>query len=148
MTLGFLQRIQDILRERSGNDKMVLSDYFDFIGGTSTGSIISGALSLGKPVEEISDLYHRLGAEIFKPRLWINKYLGPLSGLFGAQYSIEALNKHLHNVFGDMTIGDKKLKTGICKIGSVKSCDSIILSCFSAKKPCCGEYRAFSCPGK
>lgn len=116
LTLGFLKKIEDILRQRSGNDQLVLSDYFDFIGGTSTGSIIAGALSIGKSVDEISDMYHRLGGEIFKPRLWINKYLSFLSGLFGAQYSIVALNKRLEEVFGDMTLGDEAIKTGLCII--------------------------------
>ncbi len=100
---------------------MVLADYFDFIGGTSTGSIIASALAVGMPVEHITELYHRLGGEIFKPRTWFNKLLadwglGDLSGLFGSQYSIEALNHRLNEVFGNMTLGDQRIKTGLCII--------------------------------
>ena len=91
LTLGFLQKIQDIMRERSGNPHFVLRDYFDFVGGTSTGSIIASTIATGKSVEEIKELYMALGYEIFKPRLFINKYLGFLSSFFGAQYSSEAI---------------------------------------------------------
>ena len=41
LTAGLLQRIEDLLRARAGGDPAFrLSDYFDLIGGTSTGSII------------------------------------------------------------------------------------------------------------
>lgn len=93
---------------------MVLSDYFDFIGGTSTGSIIASALSLGMSIKDIKTLYLTLGNDIFKPRIWINKYLGFISSFFGSQYSIKALQMHLKNLFGDMTLGDEAILTGLC----------------------------------
>ena len=41
LTLGYLQRIEDILRQKADADpEFRLCDYFDLIGGTSTGSII------------------------------------------------------------------------------------------------------------
>ena len=62
LTAGLLRRMEDILRARAGGDpNFRLSDYFDLIGGTSTGSIIAAGLSLGMTAEEVRDHYFTLG---------------------------------------------------------------------------------------
>ncbi|MFM7550941.1 MAG: patatin-like phospholipase family protein [Cyanobacteriota bacterium] len=46
LTLGFLERIEWLLRQRHGGDPAFrLCDYFDLIAGTSTGSIIAALLA-------------------------------------------------------------------------------------------------------
>lgn len=52
LTLGFLNRIETILRKKHNNNTMVLSDYFDFIGGTSTGFIIA-AIGVGGNINKV-----------------------------------------------------------------------------------------------
>jgi len=37
LTLQYLEAIEALLRQRTGRADLVLSDYFDLIGGTSTG---------------------------------------------------------------------------------------------------------------
>jgi len=69
VTIGFLKKIEHILRERHGNPSLVLSDYFDLVGGTSTGAIIATLLALGKPTEEIEGLYRTLGPKIFEKNI-------------------------------------------------------------------------------
>ena len=108
VTLGYLKRIEDILRARHGGSAdFRLSDYFDLIAGTSTGAIIAAALSLGMSVDDLTDIYLRLGKEVFHRSPW-------RKGILRARYSEAELTKHLKRVFGgDTTLGDARLKTGL-----------------------------------
>jgi uncharacterized protein len=68
LTLGYLERVESLLRTRFNNPALVLSDYYDLIGGTSTGAIIGCCLATGKPVKDIINLYTDLGKEVFANR--------------------------------------------------------------------------------
>jgi len=105
MSLGFLERIEEILRDRHGNPDLRLCEYFDLIGGTSTGSIIAAGLALGMTATELKDLYLELGGKVFgakKVKLW------------EALFKTEPLEEQLERIFGDVTLGSESLKTGIC----------------------------------
>ena len=65
LSLGFLERIEAILRERYGQPDLRLCDYFDLIGGTSTGAIIATGLALGMDVAEVKQCYLDIGHRIF-----------------------------------------------------------------------------------
>src|SRR5258705_10586401 len=65
ITLEVLKRIEQILRERAANPNLVLSDYFDYISGTSTGAIIATCLSIEMTVGAITKFYHESGPAIF-----------------------------------------------------------------------------------
>jgi hypothetical protein len=107
LSLGYLARIEDILRERVGNDSdFRLCDYFDLIGGTSTGSIIAAGLAMGMSVEELIDVYHTLGVEVFE-----ESFLR--FGLLGAKFPKEPLMRALSKFFEDETLGSDKLRTGL-----------------------------------
>jgi patatin-like phospholipase/acyl hydrolase len=114
LTIGYLKRIETILREKSENpDTFRLSDYFDLIGGTSTGALIATFLSLGNTVEEIKDIYMDLGGKIFgKKRNWWN----PLETFkyVKAEFSKVALEDFLKKYFGTTTLGSREVKTGLC----------------------------------
>jgi patatin-like phospholipase/acyl hydrolase len=56
------QRLQSALKR---DDGFVLADYFDYIGGTSTGAIIAAFLSLGWRVSRILDFYVKAGPAMF-----------------------------------------------------------------------------------
>lgn len=105
LTLEFLDKIQTDLRQRMGRPDLVLSDYFDLIGGTSTGSIIAGLLCRGKSVSEIKTIYAGLAEPVFSNR----RFLGQI---MQAKFPIEALEKALIQHFGEMTLGSAKWKTG------------------------------------
>ena len=71
ITLGILARIESELRDATGNPELRLRDFFDYIGGTSTGAVIAAGLAIGKSVDELSTLYRRDGAAMFtRARLW------------------------------------------------------------------------------
>ncbi len=114
LTLGYLQRMEDILLEQNGNDAgFTLSDYFDLIGGTSTGSIIAACLAIGMKVADIKEKYFDLGGKIFgKKHSWWD--VGPLYLFDKAHYDAKPIETELQKLFGDITLGDDKIKTGLC----------------------------------
>jgi uncharacterized protein len=60
-------RLETLLRGALGaGDDFVLSDYFDYIAGTSTGAIIATCLSLGYSVAQVRDFYLEGAAAMFR----------------------------------------------------------------------------------
>jgi len=110
ISLGYLARIEAGLRRRHGRPDLVLSDYFDLIGGTSTGAIIASALALGWPVEKIHNMYLTLGRDAFRPR---KSWLGPVSKLVSAKFDDAAVAKLLRESLGDRTLGSPDLRVGL-----------------------------------
>lgn len=107
VTLQYLEVIENVLRKRLGRPDLVLSDYFDLIGGTSTGAIIAAALALGFPVAKIQTLYLDLATMIFK-KPWYR--IGAIIPKFGNR----DLQKALQNTYGaNTTMGSDLLKTGL-----------------------------------
>lgn len=107
LTLGFLERIEQILRARHGNDPdFRLSDYFDMVAGTSTGAIIAAGLAMGFSVDKLKTLYQGLASSVFNKPFW---RLGLLESKFPTAPLQEALNKE----FGDVLLGSNKLLTGL-----------------------------------
>jgi uncharacterized protein len=125
LTLGYLQRIEDILCKQNGNNpNFVLSDYFDLIGGTSTGSIIASCLAIGMKVSAIKDMYMDLGGQIFgKKYKWWNIF--QVGDLFKASYDAAPLEQQLQKVFGDITLGSEKIKTGLCIVAKRADTNSV-----------------------
>lgn len=107
LTLAFLKEIEDVLRIQSGGgEDFRLSDHFDLIGGTSTGSIIAAGLALGMSVQEIHDHYFRLGEKVFKPSIFSK-------GVFSQQYDAAKVKEALREVYGDRTLGAQDYRTGL-----------------------------------
>lgn len=113
LTLGYLKKMETLLRKKYDDPEYRLCDYFDLIGGTSTGSIIAGGLAIGLTIDELAEDYMVLGGKIFgEKRDWWNpletwKYLQ-------ANYDYKALETSLKEVFGDITMGSDKVLTGLC----------------------------------
>ncbi len=107
LTLGFLEKIEEILRVRHQKEDLKLCDYFDLIGGTSTGAIIAGALAIGKNAGEIKKMYLDLGGKVFGKKKWKK---------WEALFDAEPLKKELEDVFEDKKLGNPSIKTGLCII--------------------------------
>ncbi len=110
ITLGFLSRLEELLRQRSGDPELVLADYFDLIGGTSTGALIAASLSLGWPVEKVVGLYHGLARDVFRPR---RSLLGPLARLVGSKFDEKPLEEAIRTEIGGMRLDDDAFRCGL-----------------------------------
>jgi hypothetical protein len=106
-TLGMLKVLEDELRRRSGaGDAFRLSDYYDLIGGTSTGAIIATALALGLSVDEIITLYLRLGPDVFGRTAGDGVFLQ-------SKFESKKLRRALYSVLTTKTLGSQDLRTGL-----------------------------------
>lgn len=108
VSLAFLERIEWLLAERTGQAGLRLCDYYDLIGGTSTGSIIATGLALGYSVDELIAIYRSLSEFAFKNvrLLWLG---GLLAHKFPPQPLMAAIERHV----GHETLGSDKLRTGL-----------------------------------
>lgn len=113
LTLGYLKKIETILRAKENDPDLLLCDYFDLIGGTSTGSIIAAGLSIGMTVDELKNKYMELGGKIFGDK---RNFWNPLETwkYLKAEYNYKELENSLTAIFGDMTLESDKIKTGLC----------------------------------
>ena len=117
LTLGFLERLEDRLADRlvrsgklANRGDFRLCQYFDLIGGTSTGSIIAGALAMGWRAADLKQEYLALGGDVFRGDR------GALGAAFGSRFDSKALERHLRTIFGEVTLGGEELKTGLCVV--------------------------------
>lgn len=107
LTLGMLKALEDELRRRAHGDAAFrLSDYYDLIGGTSTGAIISSGLSLGFSVDEMIDFYMRLGPEVFGRTAGDGVFLQ-------TKFESKKLRRALHSALSTKTLGSQDIKTGL-----------------------------------
>ena len=65
MTVEILAKIEKDLRESTQNENLVLSDFFDFICGTSTGGILATCISAGMSMDSIRKFYIDSGEDMF-----------------------------------------------------------------------------------
>ena len=126
LTLGYLKKIETILKEKHpDNPDYRMSNYFDLIGGTSTGAIIASLLSLGKTVDNITELYMDLGDKIFgEKRNWWN----PMETMkwLKANYDYKGMMEGLQFALGaDTTLGSDRIKTGLCVVAKRADTNSI-----------------------
>jgi hypothetical protein len=108
LTVAFLERIELLLTERYGKE-VRLGDYFDFVGGTSTGAIIAGALALGYRTEQVKDFYVRLAPSAFKGSRW-------RIPLLQAKFDASGLRTQIEAVVGNRLLKSTDLITGYCLI--------------------------------
>ena len=108
LTLEFLEQIETLLGKRSPDpEQFRLCDYFDLIGGTSTGSIIAAMLACGFSAGEIKTLYRQLADEVFQQSVLRH-------GVFVSKFPEKPLRKALASYLGEATTLDSdKIRTGL-----------------------------------
>lgn len=91
-------------RVANGSPEFRLCDYFDYIGGTSTGAIIAAALARGMSADELLSFYEDFGKQAFTKR--------NLFARWKSLYGNGELEKKLKEVFGaDTQLFPKDLRT-------------------------------------
>ena len=105
VALAFLERLETLLRERFGRP-IVLADYFDLIGGTSTGALIATGLALGQDVGSLIASYLALSAQVFRGSRWHG-------GLLVPKFRSKPLEAQIQAQVGDATLGSDRLRCGL-----------------------------------
>jgi hypothetical protein len=118
ITLRVLKVLEEKLREESGRgDDFRLSDWFDYVGGTSTGAIIAAAIARGLSVGEIITFYETFGKEVFRKRRW---------GIWESLDGDGALAKKLKDVYGEQaTLRPEDLRTLLLVVTRNATTDSV-----------------------
>ena len=107
LTLEYLELMESEFRKRYDDKNFVLSDYFDLIGGTSTGSIIAAGLACGLTVEQLKTLYNSIGTDVFQADFWRR-------GLLAPKFKAEPLQQALDAQLGaDTTLDGDRIRTGL-----------------------------------
>jgi hypothetical protein len=108
ITVAFLERVESVLSERLGHE-VRLGDWFDLVGGTSTGALIAGALALGYRTGEIKDFYLQLATRCFQPTRWGIP-------LFQAKFNADGLRAEILRIVADRKLSSTDLITGLCVV--------------------------------
>ena len=105
LTLEILAEMERQIDRETGIQR--LCDYFDYIGGTSTGSIIAAGLAIGMSTQELIKFYRESGEQMFEKTGLLQR----VTSLLGSLYKDEPLARKLREVFHDGRGGDADLTT-------------------------------------
>ena len=83
-----------------------LADWFDLVGGTSTGSLIAGAIALGFNTSDIKAFYLDRASHVFKRPFW------RIPGL-QAKFDARALQQEIDSIVKKRTLDSEDLITGL-----------------------------------
>lgn len=108
ITVAFLERMEAVIATQEGR-AVCLGDWFDLVGGTSTGAVIAGALALGHTTEELKHFYLRLAPRVFRRPFW--RVMG-----LQAKFDARALRHEIEEVVGERSLDSDDLVTGLCVI--------------------------------
>lgn len=96
LTLEVLIKIEEMIAEATGQgNEFRLCDFFDYIGGTSTGAIIAAGLARGMSARQLLEFYRRTGPAMFDKAFLLQR----LKSL----YKSEPLAQELKKTFGEKT---------------------------------------------
>ncbi len=101
---------------------------FDLIIGTSTGSILAGAIAQRINLDTVISLYQNEGKNIFKKR-WFSR-----SGLFTSKYRPEPLQAQLKSIFNNTVLGDIEKPLLICATDIGNSSQFVFKTTFNNQK--------------
>jgi len=118
LTVEVLAELETQLANRLGSgSEFRLSDFFDFVSGTSTGAIIAACVSKGMSVNEIRSFYLDSGRDMFDKASILKR--------FRYKFEDDKLSAKLQEVFGkNTTLGSDELKTVLMMVMRNATTDS------------------------
>lgn len=117
ISLGILEEIEGIVGRP-------LSNYFDLIGGTSTGSFIAASLAYGRTTDEIRQFYLDLGRRVFNRWVKAGSLLEKFHQAVRPLFDSDAMERALAQNFGDVEMRSEELKTGLAIMAKRLDTDS------------------------
>jgi uncharacterized protein len=106
VSVAFLERLEKAIEEIEGRP-VLLADWFDLIGGTSTGAIIASLLALGYRAANIREFYIKLAPRIFKRSAW---RFSAMQSKFDAAPLLREIEETIGN---GRTLDSEDLRTGL-----------------------------------
>lgn len=134
VTLGFLSELESQLGGRFAGAYIAagkqpsdfrLCDYFDLIGGTSTGGIIAAMLALGFAVDDVRKVYLKMCPRVFERgrKGFLSRFFNPYS-LFRPSFDAQEFKRAVDEIMdlvlergqrmgrGELLLGTDMLRTG------------------------------------
>jgi hypothetical protein len=108
ISVAFLERMETILRQQTG-PKSSLGDWFDLIGGTSTGAIIAGGVALGFNTSQLEEFYRLRAHRVFR------RSFGRIPGI-RSRFDAKMLSAEIELVVGNRTLDTPDLTTGFALV--------------------------------
>ncbi len=116
LTIQYLKAIEGAVKQRLGADAL-LCDYFDLIGGTSTGSIVAAGLACGMTVAALETLYLTIGSSVFQPGGLARFLPEAIQGKLAPKFPAGPLQRELDRQLGaDTTLDSDRIRTGLAII--------------------------------
>jgi uncharacterized protein len=107
LLLGWLERLEQLLRARYGDADLRLSDYFDLIGASGVAALLAAELAQGRTVAEAGRAFCGAIAALYSSRSLVG-----MTGLTGSMFRVGPLRQMLDAAWGTATLTSPPLKTG------------------------------------
>ena len=121
LTIEVLIRMEEMLAEATGQGTdFRLCEFFDYVGGTSTGAVIAAGIARGMTGKEILAFYQNTGPSMFDKQSVLRRWY--------SLYKSDPLQHQLENTFGaTTTLNPEHLKCLLLAVTRNRTTDS----------PCC-----------
>ena len=103
-----LEILAEMERQLAPTGAKCLGEYFDYIGGTSTGAIIAAGLAIGMSAADLLKFYQEFGQKMFEKTSVLNR----IATLGSSLYKDEPVANKLKEIFNAVLPGDQAATPG------------------------------------
>jgi hypothetical protein len=109
IAIGFLQKLEAVLRVRENKPDLLLCDYFDLIGGTSVGAILAAGLAMGRTADQALESFTAMAPRLFGSAL-------PRIPLVQGRFDSRRFAALLREELGSHTLATAPWRTGFAAV--------------------------------